>query len=129
MKSDRNYRFFRVNDLVIPFIVAIMLLLLNFSDEPEGLSECRLEVHTGSETLRYSLSTDSTFGITGNLGEMKISIEDGKARIAASPCPGQDCVKEGWICNAGDMAVCVPSGVYIVISAEDGSFSPDAVSY
>ena len=129
MKSDNKYLFFRINDLAIPAIITVVLLLLDFSDEPADLSECCLEVHTGRETLTYNLDVDTTFSVTGNLGEMEISIENERARIAASPCPGQDWVREGWIRNAGDMAVCVPSGVFIIISAEDGSFSPDAVSY
>ena len=69
------------------------------------------------------------FTVTGNLGEMEISIENERARIASSPCPGQDCVKQGWIDRPGEMAVCVPSGVFIIISGNDGSHSPDAVSY
>lgn len=79
--------------------------------------------------LRYRLEIDSTFTVMGNLGEMEISIENERARIASSPCQGQDCVNQGWLSGPGDMAVCVPSGVFIIVSGNDGSHSPDAVSY
>ncbi len=127
MKSDKKYPYFRLNDLAIP--VVLFLLVLSFPGRGENTSECRLEVHTGRSTLWYQLEVDSAFAVTGNLGEMEIIIENGMARIARSPCPGQDCVRQSWISKPGDLAVCVPSGVYIVISGEDDSLSPDAVSY
>ncbi|RKZ10256.1 hypothetical protein DRQ25_03580 [Candidatus Fermentibacteria bacterium] len=107
----------------------LFLLVLSFPGRGENTSECRLEVHTGGSTLWYQLEVDSAFTVTGNLGEMEIIIENGMARIARSPCPGQDCVRQSWINKPGDLAVCVPSGVFIVISGEDDSLSPDAVSY
>lgn len=118
-----------MNDLAIPVFLVVAFLLLNFSDEKKDISECYLEVHTGEEILRFQLGVDTMFTVTGNLGEMEISIENERARIASSPCPGQDCVRQGWLDSPGEMAVCVPSGVFIIISGNDGSHSPDAVSY
>jgi len=127
MKSDKKYPYFRLNDLAIP--VVLFLLLYSFHGGGSGGSECRLEVHTGEGILLYELDVDSAFTVTGNLGEMEVNIESGMARIAHSPCPGQDCVRQSWISKPGDLAVCVPSGVFIVISGEDDNLSPDAVSY
>ena len=127
MKSDKKYPYFRLNDLAIP--VVLTFLLLSFQSGVEGTSEFRLEIHTGDCILRYELGQDSTFTVTGNLGEMEITIENEMARIARSPCPGQDCVMQSWLKKPGDLAVCVPSGVFIVITSEDDSLSPDAVSY
>jgi len=127
MKSDKKYPYFRLNDLAIP--VVLFLLLHSFHGGSEGTSECRLEVHTGESILLYELEVDSAFTVTGNLGEMEMNIENGMARIARSPCPGQDCVRQSWLSKPGDLAVCVPSGVFIVISREDDNLSPDAVSY
>ncbi|MCK4806465.1 MAG: NusG domain II-containing protein [Candidatus Aegiribacteria sp.] len=127
MKSDKKYPFFRINDLAIP--VVLFLLLQSFHGGGEETSECRLEVHTAESILRYELGVDSIFTVMGNLGEMEINIENEMARISRSPCPGQDCVRQSWLSKPGDLAVCVPSGVFIVIASEDDSLSPDAVSY
>lgn len=127
MKSDKKYPFFRINDLAIPVI--LILLLQSFHVSGKETSEFRLEVHTGEGILQYELGVDSIFTVIGNLGEMEINIENERARIAHSPCPGQDCVRQGWLSRPGDLAVCVPSGIFIVISGEDDSLSPDAVSY
>ncbi|MCD4702370.1 MAG: NusG domain II-containing protein [Candidatus Aegiribacteria sp.] len=127
MRSDKKYPFFRMNDLAIP--VVLFLLLQSFLGGGEETPECRLEVHTGESILRYDLGVDSIFTVMGNLGEMEINIENERARISRSPCPGQDCVRQSWLSRAGDLAVCVPSGVFIVISGCDDTLAPDAVSY
>ena len=127
MKSDKKYPYFRLNDLAIP--VVLFLLLYSFHGGSSGTSECRLEVHTGDCILLCELELDSAFTVTGNLGEMEINIEEGMARIARSPCPGQDCVRQSWLSTPGDLAVCIPSGVFIVITSMDDSLSLDAVSY
>ncbi|NOQ21912.1 MAG: hypothetical protein GQ565_04590 [Candidatus Aegiribacteria sp.] len=127
MKSDKEYPFFRINDLAIPVI--LFLLLQSFRGGGEETTECRLEVHTGEAILQYDLGVDSIFGVMGNLGEMEINIENERARISRSPCPGQHCVRQSWLIKPGDLAVCIPSGVFIVIASEDESLSPDAVSY
>ena len=129
MKSVKHYSFFKIGDLTIPVFVVIAFLMLSFDDESENISECCLEIHTGEEMYRLQLGVDTMFTVMGNLGEMKISIENYRARISSSPCPGQDCVRQGWLSGPGDMAVCVPSGVFIIVSDENNRLSPDAVSY
>lgn len=127
MISAREFPFFRLNDLAVP--VVLILLLCGFHDGGEDSSECRLEVHTGECILHYELAADSIFTVSGNLGEMEINIENERARISRSPCPGQDCVRQSWLSNPGDIALCVPSGVFIVMTSKSDSLSPDAVSY
>ena len=127
MKSDKKYPFFRLNDLAIP--VVLFILLQSFRGGGEGTSEFHLEVHTGEGIVHYELGVDSVFTVMGNLGELEINIENEMARISRSPCPGQDCVRQSWLKKPGDLAVCVPSGVFIVIAGEEDSLSPDAVSY
>jgi len=129
MKPAEKYPFFRFTDLLIPLILIIVLLLLNSSRESGDISEIMLEIHAAAHTQILQLTSDTSLTVTGNLGEMEIRIEDGKARIAASPCPGQDCVQQGWLSEFGDMTVCVPSGVFMIIVQNDGNPSPDAISY
>lgn len=129
MKSDKEYPFFRINDLVIPVFLVIAFLLISKNDKAEGISECYLEVHAEEGMNLFQLEADTMFTVMGNLGEMEITIENERARISSSPCPGQDCVRQGWLSKPGDMAVCVPSGVFIIVSGNDDELSPDAVSY
>ncbi len=89
-----------------------------------------LVVHTGENTEYLTLDRDTSFKVNGNMGQLEIQIGSSRARISESPCPGQDCVRRGWLTSAGDLAICVPSGVFICI--ENESFegeSPDAITY
>ena len=118
-----------MNDLLIPVFLVIAFLLISKNDKAEGISECYLEVHAEEGTNLFQLEADTMFTVMGNLGEMEITIENERARISSSPCPGQDCVRQGWLSKPGDMAICVPSGVFILVTGNDASMSPDAVSY
>ncbi len=125
MKPVREYPFFRITDLAIPVI--IVFLLVTVRDRAGETNNCRLDVHSGEGIDHYELQADSVFSVAGNLGGIEIEIKDEMARIAHSPCPGQDCVEQGWISSPGELSVCVPSGVFIVINGINDSL--DAVSY
>lgn len=54
--------------------------------------------------------------VKGALGYSKVEVNDGKARIAHSPCPDQICVHVfGWISRDGEISVCLPNGVMLQI--------------
>lgn len=120
-----------MTDLLIPAVVILILLTVRFSDQSEDGDELLVAVHAGESTRYFSLAKDTVITVNGNLGQMEIRIDSGRTRISESPCPGQDCVRQGWLTSSGEMAVCVPSGVFIIIegsySAEDNSH--DAVTY
>jgi hypothetical protein len=128
MRSDREYPLFRPADLAIPLFLVLVFLILGIGSPSDPSGDRFLEVHAGEITMTLPMVSDSVLFVEGNLGQLEIELQGGRARIASSPCPGQDCVRQGWLANPGDMSVCVPSGVFIVICC-DGRSAPDAVSY
>ncbi len=128
MRSDREYPLFRPADLTIPLFLVLVFLILGLGGSSDPPGDRFLEVHAGEITMTLPMVSDSVLLVEGNLGLMEIELQGGRARIASSPCPGQDCVRQGWLTRPGDMSVCVPSGVFIVVSC-DGRSAPDAVSY
>ena len=61
-------------------------------------------------------------------GDYRLTIlldRDG-ARVAASDCPGQDCVHTGTITRAGQSIVCLPEQVVVQLTGGGGG-GPDAV--
>jgi hypothetical protein len=129
MNAEVTYRFFRITDILIPVFIVIVLVAAGNggSGDAENL---QVEVHCGEAILVRSLDADTSFSVDGNLGPVTVRIGPQGARIAASPCPGQDCVRRGWLSREGDLSICVPSGVFLVITdSEDPEASPDAVSY
>lgn len=130
MSCKTEYRFFRPADLLLPLLTVLFLIVLGSTGQSSGPGRNQLEVHTGESTILHPMNRDTVMHVEGNLGEMTVTVDGQRARIAVSPCPGQDCVRQGWLEKPGDMSVCVPSGVFLVVSGTgDGGSSPDAVSY
>ena len=65
--------------------------------------------------------------ISGKDGSYNIiEIKNGRARIVESNCPGKQCVKTGWLSQPGQIAVCAPHKLKVVI---EGKSNVDAISY
>lgn len=65
--------------------------------------------------------------VPGPLGNTRILVETGRARVASDPGPRQYCVRQGWLSQAGEIAICAPNRVSLAIA---GSQSPyDSLSY
>jgi hypothetical protein len=62
-----------------------------------------------------SLAHAQTFTISGPLGATTIEIEPGRARVARDPSPRQLCVKQGWLTQSGQAALCLPNQVSLEI--------------
>lgn len=130
MKSDKDIRFFRLTDLFVLLIAGLVLLALNFSKSAQDSGGLLLVIHTASNIEYLPLDRDTSLRVNGNMGQLEIQIYSSRARISESPCPGQDCVRKGWLTSAGDLALCVPSGVFICIENESSEgYSPDAITY
>ncbi|MCL5059331.1 MAG: NusG domain II-containing protein [Candidatus Thermoplasmatota archaeon] len=61
------------------------------------------------------LTHAQTFSVDGPLGATQIAIEPGRARIVADPSPRQLCVKQGWLTQSGQAALCLPNQVSLEI--------------
>ncbi|OPL19507.1 MAG: hypothetical protein AVO35_10110 [Candidatus Aegiribacteria sp. MLS_C] len=129
MNSERPYRCFRPADLAIPVFVLVVVLIQGSPGTPPVTGDHPLlEVHSGDSTILHPMGTDTVLLVPGNLGPLQVQVAGSRARVLSSPCAGQDCVRRGWLEDAGDMSVCVPSGVYIVLT-HGGDPPLDAVSY
>jgi hypothetical protein len=76
----------------------------------------------------YPLDESRRLRVSGPLGETEIAIEDGAARIVASPCARKMCVRMGAARRARQTIVCVPNRVIVRIEGEHaGSDEIDAI--
>ena len=73
------------------------------------------------------LDQNATFILKGPLGETVVAVQDGAARIIASPCPHKVCVGMGAVSGAGQAVVCVPNRVVVTIEGSAPA-STDAVT-
>ena len=73
------------------------------------------------------LSRDQLIEVPGPLGISRISIHASQARIASDPSPRQYCVRQGWLKQAGEIAICLPNQVSVELSGKNKRY--DSLSY
>ena len=71
-------------------------------------------IRSGGKVYReVSLARDQKIDVPGPLGVSVIAIENRRARIASDPSPRQYCVRQGWLQQAGEIALCLPNQVSV----------------
>ncbi|OGT17376.1 MAG: hypothetical protein A2342_06705 [Gallionellales bacterium RIFOXYB12_FULL_54_9] len=81
----------------------------------------------GKVFLEVTLSKDQQIEVPGPLGISVITIKDRKARIASDPSPRQYCVRQGWLQQAGEVALCLPNQVSVELTGSHKRY--DSLSY
>ena len=81
----------------------------------------------GKVFLEVPLSRDQQIEVPGPLGTSIITIEKRKARITSDPSPRQYCVRQGWLQQAGEIAICLPNEVSVELTG--GAKKYDSLNY
>ena len=78
--------------------------------------------------INLSQAVDEEISITDSQGHSNIvEIKGGKIHFKEANCPNKLCVSAGWLDKPGQIAVCIPNKVKVVLEAKTGEI--DAVSY
>jgi hypothetical protein len=85
-------------------------------------------IRSGGKVFReVSLRRDIVISVPGPLGVSKIAIHNQQARVASDPSPRQLCVHQGWLKQAGEIAICLPNQVSVELVGASRSY--DSLSY
>jgi hypothetical protein len=85
-------------------------------------------IRSGGKIFReVPLSRDQIIEVPGRLGISRISIQQRKARIASDPSPRQYCVRQGWLQQAGEIALCLPNQVSVELAGSKKKY--DSLNY
>lgn len=85
-------------------------------------------IRSGGKIFReLSLSTNAELEVPGPLGYSKISVHNHQARITSDPSPRQYCVRQGWLKQAGEVAICLPNQVSLELKGNNKRY--DSLSY
>ncbi len=85
-------------------------------------------IRSGGKVFReVPLSRDQQIEVPGPLGTSVITIEKRRARISSDPSPRQYCVRQGWLQQAGEIAVCLPNQVSVELTG--GQKKYDSLNY
>ncbi len=108
-----------VDGILIALIVAVSLFLLygQLFLTPRAVTARIYE--NGIKIADIDRGKDARIPIIG--GKMHIEVRDGSLRIADSNCPGQCCVRGGWINKSGQSLVCAPNRVSIELTGGEDS--------
>jgi len=88
----------------------------------------RAVIRSGGKIFReVPLSRDQMIEVPGPLGTSIIDIKQRKARIASDPSPRQYCVRQGWLKQAGEIALCLPNQVSIELAGSKKRY--DSLNY
>ena len=92
---------------------AVFFLFIPGSRNEQGGA---VEIYQDGQLVRqYPLSQDTILELTGEYTNI-ITIQDGRAAITQSDCPGSDCVHSGWISSVGRSIVCLPNRTEVRIT-------------
>lgn len=74
----------------------------------------KVVIRSGGKVFKeVSLSRNQQIEVPGPLGISLIAIQDRRVRIASDPSPRQYCVRQGWLQQAGEIALCLPNQVSV----------------
>ncbi len=81
----------------------------------------------GKVVAEVDLRSPRIIEVSGPLGLTRIEIQPGRARVAADPGPRQYCVRQGWLTQAGAVAICAPNEVSLSLRGRGADY--DSLNY
>lgn len=110
--------------LIISTLCVIYLFQALWTNEQAA----KVQIRLGDKIYAtYSLNQQREIHVRGKLGDAIISIAQGKARFAKSPCHTQYCVHQGWLTHAGQAAICLPNQISLELLGETKPY--DTLNY
>ena len=108
--------------------LGLLLVITLFQTLWRNEHAAKVQVRVGDKVYAtYSLNQQREVHVKGKLGEAIISIAQGKARFARSPCNSQYCVHQGWLTHAGQAAICLPNQISLELIGQTKPY--DSISY
>lgn len=95
-------------------IISIIAVSILFNTLWLGEAASKVQIRSGSQIFStLSLNQQRTLEVPGPLGNTIVAIDNGKVRVVSDPSPRQYCVKQGWLEQAGQVAMCLPNQVSV----------------
>lgn len=109
-------------DLVIILGIVILAFVLignNIKDsaaQNNDIGKVLVTNFATGEEYEFELGNNASYVLDGFLGDITITVEDGRAQISHSSCPDQLCVTVfGWISTSKELSVCMPNQMMLKV--------------
>ena len=120
-------QYLKAGDWLTLFLGSLCVVFLAFRLWSGDLAD-KAVIRSGGKIFReVPLSRDQQIEVPGPLGTSVITIEKRRARIASDPSPRQYCVRQGWLQQAGEIAICLPNEVSVELTGSTKKY--DSLSY
>lgn len=110
-------------------ILAVLLLSAAavFFWRTDGQASTAVVTWDGQIVARLPLSGARQEYPFGDHAQIRILVENGRARFSASDCPDQLCVHSGWLNAPNRTAACLPNRCLLYIEGDTGADLPDVL--
>jgi hypothetical protein len=105
-------------DLVALFITLVTIAIFAYFVYGNTGEEQMVYVKAVEGVWVFSLDDNTSITVKGPIGETKVVIDNGGARVVYSDCRQQICVSSGTISRPGSWIACLPNRVFVRIEAE-----------
>lgn len=120
-------RHLKLGDWLTLLLGGIFVALLTHKLWSGDLADKAIIRSGGKIFKEVTLSRDQQIEVPGPLGTTIISIRNRKARIASDPSPRQYCVRQGWLQQSGEIAICLPNQVSVELAGSRKKY--DSLNY
>lgn len=120
-------RLFRPGDFLTLGLVVFGLAWLCVSLWQRGGGSTLIVRSKGNVIAELSLQRNRSLAVGGPLGTTIVEVNNRRARIQSDPSPKQYCVRQGWLQQIGEIALCLPNQVSIEIDGANNRV--DSLNY
>jgi len=120
-------RYIKPGDWLTLLLGCLLVTLLTLKLWNGELADKAIIRSGGKIFKEVPLSRDLQIEVPGPLGTSVITIEKRKARITSDPSPRQYCVRQGWLQNSGEIAICLPNQVSVELAGSRKKY--DSLNY
>lgn len=120
-------QYLKAGDWLTLLLGALCVMLLAINLWSGGVAD-KAVIRSGGKVFReVPLSRDQQIEVPGPLGVSVITIEKRRARISSDPSPRQYCVRQGWLQQSGEIAICLPNEVSVELTGSTKKY--DSLNY
>ena len=117
----------KLGDWLTLLLGSVFVVLLTLKLWSGDLADKAIIRSGGKIFKEVPLSRDQQIEVPGPLGTTIIRIQNRKARIASDPSPRQYCVRQGWLQQSGEIALCLPNQVSVELAGSRKKY--DSLNY
>lgn len=111
-ETKKKIEYIIIGVIVLCSFIAIMYMIGLQTNKTSDV----VAVYKGADTiLEFDPNEDAVYNVTGEYGEMTITVKDGSWCVSEVECPNHICEQMGWMnTDSIEYITCIPNNIVIV---------------